>query len=261
MRRALVAAALLAALVLTQAGAAADSPPPPGAEGDNGSCNKDDPAYPYAETFRARVARPDRAVLHGGVWTCVGRNESSRLILSDWARESAALVYYYEWGRTRAYGTRSQMLRTVRDAESGIRSATAALIVNDLSPGYTYHFRIVARSDLYPDRGWRRGDDRTFRTPNRSLTDRSCRDPVVRTVAQQRAPAGRLLRLSGTGLGRTGSVSIGGKQASVRRWSPKRVMVSAPPGTGPRARIVVTCGEGVSSARTPDAPAVRVSGL
>jgi hypothetical protein len=251
-------------LVLTAAALAgasqaspATGPESPETDGSPG-CDKSSPLYPHAETFAATAVRPTRATLRAGAWTCVGRDENGELIRADWARESRALSYYYEWGPTRRYGSRSQVLQTVRDEATGIRSALQALIVDGLRPGLTYHYRVVVRSELYPRRGWSRGADMTLTTPNKSVRDRLCSNPVIRRARPLNVAAGELLRLTGTGLGRSGILTIGGRRAVVVAWSPRAITARLPDRVSGRSRVVAICGESVSTLRTPDAPQVRV---
>lgn len=250
--------ATAAALAGASQAVPATGPSSPETDGNPG-CDKSSPLYPHAETLEARPLGPLRAVLRGGAWTCVGRNERGELLKGDWARESAALAYYYEWGPTRRYGERSRVLRTVLDRETGIRSALQGLIVETLLPGRTYHYRVVVRSDLYAGRGWRRGEDVAWTQPNRSVTDRRCVNPVVLGARPQRVATGGRLVLTGRGLGSSGILTIGGRRAVVERWTPSRIVARLPRGVNGRARIVALCGqEPVSSLRTPDATALRV---
>jgi hypothetical protein len=249
----------LGALAGAAQAVSATVPSSPETDGNPG-CDKSSPLYPSPEAFGARTLGPLRAKLRGGAWTCVGRDENGELIRRDWIRESTALSYYYEWGATSGYGSRSQELGTVRDAETGIRSAFQAVIVESLRPGRTYHYRVVVRSDLYPGRGWRRSEDATFTQPNRSTSDRRCTNPRVLRVGQAVASSrggGTLVTIAGRGLGTSGILTVGGRRVEVERWSPSRVVVRV--ATRVSGKVVAICGsERVSSLRTPDAQAVRL---
>ena len=66
-------------------------------------------------------------------------------------------TWYFEWGRTRAYGKRTAEL----SAGSGQSAVTVASTLSGLAPNATYHVRIVATNAA----GIKRGRDRAFRTP------------------------------------------------------------------------------------------------
>ncbi len=73
--------------------------------------------------------------------------------------EYAETYYYFEYGPTATYGSTSPAPPGTRIGESGLpRSAEAA--VSGLSPGVTYHFRVVA---MNPN-GTTNGPDQTFTT-------------------------------------------------------------------------------------------------
>jgi streptogramin lyase len=65
-------------------------------------------------------------------------------------------TYRFEWGETTGYGQSSPPL----EAEDDNQSRGVALPLEGLTPGTTYHFRLVAESDA----GETAGDDRSFTT-------------------------------------------------------------------------------------------------
>ena len=65
-------------------------------------------------------------------------------------------TYRFEWGETDGYGQSSPSL----DADDDNESRGVALPVDGLTPGTTYHYRVVAESDA----GKTEGDDRSFTT-------------------------------------------------------------------------------------------------
>ena len=67
-----------------------------------------------------------------------------------------ATTWYFEYGTTAAYGTRTATQSA--DAKAGDRNAAAT--VSTLKPATTYHYRLVATSDA----GTTRGADQTFKT-------------------------------------------------------------------------------------------------
>jgi hypothetical protein len=67
-----------------------------------------------------------------------------------------ATSYYFQWGRTVSYGTDSG----TRSAGNGTSYVAVTTGAGDLSPGTTYHFRLVASNSS----GTRYGADRTFTT-------------------------------------------------------------------------------------------------
>jgi hypothetical protein len=95
---------------------------------------------PVVVTGNAVDVRPFSATLAGAV------NPNGRL--TD---------YYFEYGKSAAYGT-----RTVRtSAGNAATTIGVSAAVGDLRAGTAYHFRIVGRSDA----GTTVGADRTFTTP------------------------------------------------------------------------------------------------
>jgi hypothetical protein len=68
----------------------------------------------------------------------------------------APTAFYFQFGRTTAYGTRT----TTGDAGAGTRTIAASAPLTALKPKTTYHYRLVAFSTA----GTTRGADRTFKT-------------------------------------------------------------------------------------------------
>ena len=62
---------------------------------------------------------------------------------------------YFQYGRTTSYGS-----RTPNQTKTGNNYQNVNAIVTGLTPGTTYHFRIVASNAV----GTRHGRDRTFTT-------------------------------------------------------------------------------------------------
>lgn len=73
-----------------------------------------------------------------------------------------ATTWYFEYGTSTRYGSRTS--RRSAGSGSGARNVTASL--SSLTPGATYHYRVVATSDA----GSSRGDDVTFTTVGVTLT-------------------------------------------------------------------------------------------
>jgi hypothetical protein len=94
-------------------------------------------------------------------------------------RRGRATNWYFEYGTTTGYGTRTPT-RSVPSG-SGARTVTASL--TRLTPGTTYHYRLVAASDA----GTGRGADATFATVGVTLVT-----PALRVVY------GRGITLSGS---------------------------------------------------------------
>jgi hypothetical protein len=79
-----------------------------------------------------------------------------------------ATEFHFEYGETTAYGTTVPIPDA--DAGSGTRPASFAELIEGLSPGTTYHYRVVANNSL----GTVQGPDRQFTTQSpqaRSLLD------------------------------------------------------------------------------------------
>jgi hypothetical protein len=68
----------------------------------------------------------------------------------------SATSYYFQWGRSDYYGTNSG----TRSAGHGSRYVVVQTTAGDLTPGATYHFRLVATNAS----GTSYGDDHTFTT-------------------------------------------------------------------------------------------------
>jgi hypothetical protein len=66
-------------------------------------------------------------------------------------------AYYFQFGRTKAYGART----STGDAGSGTTAGAFSASLTGLRPNTTYHYRLVAFSTA----GTTRGGDRTFKTP------------------------------------------------------------------------------------------------
>ena len=82
-------------------------------------------------------------------------------------------TYRFEYGTSTAYG----LATPDQDAGSGTADVNGRATITDLTPGTTYHYRLVARQGSGPVV---RGADRTFRTTNR---------PVAPTVSDRAASA------------------------------------------------------------------------
>jgi phosphodiesterase/alkaline phosphatase D-like protein len=98
--------------------------------------------------------------------------------------------WYFEYGTTTRYGSRSS---TRSENGTGIRGVSAA--VSGLQAGTTYHFRLVASSSA----GTTRGLDGSFRTPAAGVT---LNQPAALTTF------GRAVTLSGTVAGGQSGVSV-----------------------------------------------------
>jgi Fibronectin type III domain len=95
-------------------------------------------AAPQVVTGSASSVTPTSATLNGTV------NPSGR-----------ATTWYFEYGTSTSYGTKTQ----AKDAGSGTSPVAVSAQVTGLKTGSLYHFRIVATSDA----GTSRGSDQTFR--------------------------------------------------------------------------------------------------
>jgi phosphodiesterase/alkaline phosphatase D-like protein len=68
----------------------------------------------------------------------------------------SATTYYFQWGLTTAYGLQS----VARSVGHGTKAASVSTTAQDLIPGTTYHYRLVATNAA----GTTIGADRTFKT-------------------------------------------------------------------------------------------------
>ena len=153
--------ALLMLLVVAPAGHA-DQPPGPTTD-----CVKTDSAFPYADTQAPANVNATSAVPGIRAWVCIKRLPGATLPYdfsdptdydqADRQAEFAAVHFFVEYRQT---GT-SPWLRTGETAWNVPRN-----IITGLQPNSEYEYRMVARSDLYPDHGWHTDSQTvTFRTP------------------------------------------------------------------------------------------------
>jgi hypothetical protein len=127
---------------------------------------------PGATTRAATDVSPTAATLQGSV--------NPNGLVTTW---------YFQYGKTTRYGTRTQAL----DAGSGTRAIRVSSTITNLTPNTTYHYRIVATNSA----GNRVGADRTFKTPEH---------PTVSTIASSASPVtfGKPIVVSGFLLGPRG---------------------------------------------------------
>jgi plastocyanin len=104
-----------------------------------GTITVDGPAAPVVSTGSASAVSETEATLNGTV------NPSGQ-----------EASYYFEYGTTTAYGSKTDEAPAGEGTAAAARSAS----VSGLAPGTTYHFRIVAENAT----GTKRGADRTFKT-------------------------------------------------------------------------------------------------
>lgn len=103
----------------------------------------------------------------------------------------ASTTYYFQFGLTTAYGTSGAM----RSAGSGTTAVAASETASHLTPGTTYHYRLVATNKS----GTSLGADRTFRTAGHQ-------PPQVTT--------GSVAALSDSGATLTGTVNPSGQSTT-----------------------------------------------
>jgi len=119
-------------------------------------------------------------------------------------------TYYYEYGLDTTYGTQT----TTQSAGSGLANVLVNTTVNSLTPGTTYHVRLVATNSV----GTAYGDDQVIKTfPSATTTVQ----PVSQYVNTGTAPLAGLLK--GTDGNFYGTLSTGGtfgSAGSVYRLSP-----------------------------------------
>jgi hypothetical protein len=104
--------------------------------------------------------------------------------------------WYFEYGKTTSYGTRT----TSTDAGSGSKARTVSVTLTGLKPLTTYHFRLVAFSTS----GTTRSGDRSFKTPQIPTTS-------TINVAPNPAPFGDAVLITGNLSG----PDVGGKQVAL----------------------------------------------
>jgi phosphodiesterase/alkaline phosphatase D-like protein len=162
--------------------------------------------------------------------------------------QGLATTYLFEYGKTTSYGSKTAS----KSAGSGTSTVAVSTTISSLTPGTTYHYRIVATSSA----GTSRGADRTFTTtppPTVATGSASNVGPTSATVAATVNPQG----LATTYLFEYGKTTkYGSKTASKSAGSGTSALTvtttiaSLSPGTTYHYRIVATSSAGTSRAPT-----------
>jgi plastocyanin len=122
------------------------------------------PTAPVVSTESASAVSETEATLNGTV------NPSEQ-----------ATSYFFEYGATAAYGLKT----AVAEAGSGTSPVAKSATVSELTPGTTYHFRLVAENPT----GTSRGLDRTFHTTGGSEPPPPTEEEPPKPPEQPPAPA------------------------------------------------------------------------
>jgi hypothetical protein len=85
--------------------------------------------------------------------------------------QGLATTYLFEYGKSTKYGSKT----ATTNAGSGTSTVAVSTTISSLSPGTTYHYRIVATSSA----GTSKGADRSFKTGTQSVTIANARRIVV----------------------------------------------------------------------------------
>jgi phosphodiesterase/alkaline phosphatase D-like protein len=72
-----------------------------------------------------------------------------------------ATTYYFDYGTTTAYGSRLPLAPNEENAGATLGTTPMSVVVSNLKPDTTYHFRVVAKNEL----GISPGKDKSFKTP------------------------------------------------------------------------------------------------
>jgi hypothetical protein len=94
--------------------------------------------------------------------------------------EGLATTYHFEWGTTASYGSSSSEKSAGEDSEDHVVS----LFLDDLQPGTTYHYRVVASNGD----GVSEGPDHTFTTYEPFVPETNCANQVFRIGPALRLP-------------------------------------------------------------------------
>jgi len=155
-----------------------------------------------------------------------------------------ATSFYFEFGTTNAYGTKT----AVRSAGAGQNPSSQSIVVAGLSASTTYHFRIVASNNT----GTTLGADQTFTTAGPPVVVTGARisdTPTAVTVAGSVDPRGRSTSWfveygTTTGYGsRTSSVNAGSGTAPV---AVSQLISSLTPSTAYHYRFVASNSAGTA---------------
>lgn len=103
-------------------------------------------------TLKSEPPQPPQAVT-GGAIAVTGR---SATLLGSVHAQGVPAMYYFQYGQTTAYGLQTQPA----EAGSAPSPVEVSAPVTDLTPGRTYHYRLVASNAL----GTGYGEDRVFTT-------------------------------------------------------------------------------------------------
>jgi plastocyanin len=112
------------------------------------------PVHPSIMRGTVTVSGPAAPVVSTGSATAVGETEATLNGTVNPSEQEA--TYFFEYGPTTAYGLKTPEA----SAGSGTSPLAKAATVSELTPGTTYHFRLVAKNAT----GTSRGLDRTFHT-------------------------------------------------------------------------------------------------
>ena len=129
--------------------------------------------------------------------------------------EGSRTSYYFQYGTSATYGSST----ATASAGSGTEHVGVDAALTGLTPGTTYHYRLVVTSGIpyY-------GRDSVFRTAVPTLTH---------VTPDGGSPAGgSSVTINGTNLAGVTAVSFGSKHASFRLSSETTIIATSPPGSG-----------------------------
>ncbi len=117
-------------------------------------------ARPFGSQAATATPAPKAPSVNTGGFVVV--NPSSVALEGSVNPRGLATVYYFQFGTTTRYGART----SPASAGSGVEAVKVSQTIAGLSPGATYHYRLIARNAA----GTTKGEDETFTTKKMPFT-------------------------------------------------------------------------------------------
>ena len=140
--------------------------------------------------------------------------------------EGSATTYHFEYGTSEAYGQETPELPVGSDSTTH----TLTRFLEGLSPGTTYHYRVVATSSVATNEG----PDHTFTTFEPFAPDTNCANQAFRGGASAGLPDCRAYEMVTPGRKRRHRHPAAGTKPSAIRWAPIRLPSTATRWPSPR---------------------------
>ena len=147
-------------------------------------------------------------------------------------------TYNFEWGLSAS----SASSTAEGQLSAGTDPRTVTADITGLTPGTTYHVRIVAANS----HGTSHGADVAFTTG--AAPSPGCANPRISAVEPATPTAGEPVVVTGTGFGGSGTLRFGSTPAaSVETWTPTLIAARVAAASAGATTVSVTCPDGVMS--------------